>query len=374
MATGKITISSLRDLRGWLWDTSVNGLGARRQTNGVFYYLRYRHNGSQIMKSIGRHGSPWTPDTARNEARRLLGTLAGGDDPFPESVGGESFADVVGHYLLRKQTAMKPRSFKEVARFLTKHFAPLHRLRLDEIDRRTVAQRLREIEQTRGPVARNRARSTLSAFFAWAITEGLTETNPVEGTAKVNESGSRERILSDDEIAKLFAALIPGRFADLVRLLLLTGQRRNEIGALQWSEVDLAREMIVLPPARTKNKRKHELPLSRQAMAIIARQPRRNSSGFLFSDAKGYRDWGSAKVRLDQRLRIADWVLHDLRRSCASGMQRLGVRSEVIERAMNHVSGSFRGVAGIYQRDPMTDEVREAMQRWADHLDQITRQ
>ena len=89
MATGKITIASLRDLQGWLWDDRVIGFGARRQAKGVFYYLRYRHNGSQIMKSIGRHGSPWTPDTARNEALRLLGTLVGGGDPFAKPVRGD---------------------------------------------------------------------------------------------------------------------------------------------------------------------------------------------------------------------------------------------------------------------------------------------
>jgi uncharacterized small protein (DUF1192 family) len=153
MATGKITISSLRDLRGWLWDTSVVGFGARRQTNGVFYYLRYRHNGTQIMKSIGRHGSPWTPDAARNEAKRLLGTLAGGDDPFTQSLSAEGFGAEVERYLERKRAALKPRSFEEVNRFLTNHSAPLHRLRLTEIDRRTIAVLLAEIERTKGPVA-----------------------------------------------------------------------------------------------------------------------------------------------------------------------------------------------------------------------------
>ena len=99
MPTGKITITSLRDLQGLLWDTSVIGLGARRQRNGVFYYLRYRHNGTQIMKSIGRHGSPWTPDTARVEARRLLGAVAGGTDPFAKSLAAESFGTEVARYL-----------------------------------------------------------------------------------------------------------------------------------------------------------------------------------------------------------------------------------------------------------------------------------
>jgi hypothetical protein len=109
MATGKVTISSIGKLSGWLWDDKVVGFGARRQTKGVFYYLRYRRNGSQIMHSIGRHGSPWTPDTARIEAKRLLGVVAGGDDPFAQSLAAEAFGNEVKRYLQRKQAAMKPR-------------------------------------------------------------------------------------------------------------------------------------------------------------------------------------------------------------------------------------------------------------------------
>jgi integrase len=373
MATGKITLTTLRDLRGWLWDTSVVGFGARKQTRGVFYYLRYRLNGSQIMKSIGRHGSPWTPDTARTKAKELLGTLAGGADPFAQSLAAEAFGAEVERYLERKRPALKPRSFEEVKRFLTNHSAPLAKLRLTDIDRRAIAVLLGEIERTRGPVARNRARSALSAFFGWTITEGLRETNPVTGTAKVNEGGSRERVLAQDELRQLWHALGDGRFADLVRLLLLTGQRRNEIGNLQWNEIDLKRRMIVLPPERTKNKRKHELPLSHQVLAIIERQPRRNSSPFLFSDKHGYKDWDSAKIRLDKRLHIADWHLHDLRRSCATMMGELGILPHVIEAILNHVSGHRAGVAGVYQRAKYLEPMRDALQRWADHVGQITR-
>jgi integrase len=372
MATGKITVSSLAKLEGWLWDTSVNGLGARKQTKGVFYYLRYRHNGRQVMHSIGRHGSPWTPDTARNRARELLGTLAGGTDPFTKPLSSQGFGAEVELYLDRKRTSLRNGSFNEVARYLRQYSTPMHRLRLDEIDRRTIAVLLGQIEQGRGPVARNRVRSALSAFFAWAITEGLAQLNPVQGTAKADEGGSRERVLSNDEIAKLWAALGANSFDDIVRLLLLTGQRRNEIGHLQWSEIDLARKLIVLPPDRTKNKRKHELPLSRQALTIIERQPRRNFSPYLFSDVKGFKNWDAAKARLDQRLEIAEWTLHDLRRTAATGMAELGVQPHVIECVLNHVSGHKAGVAGIYNRSKLIEPMRSALQLWADHVTQIT--
>jgi integrase len=173
-------------------------------------------------------------------------------------------------------------------------------------------------------------------------------------------------------LRKLWRNLGEDKFSDIVRLLLLTGQRRGEISALAWSEVDLAKGMIILPPARTKNKRQHELPLSRQALAIIERQPRRNSSEFLFSDVKGYKDWDTGKTKLDERIQIAPWRLHDLRRTCATQLGELGVQPHHIEAILNHYSGHRAGVAGVYQRAKYEPEMRDALQRWADHLDKIT--
>src|SRR5262245_6126299 len=178
MAVGKVTISAISKLSGYLWDTHVTGFGARKQTNGVFYYVRYRHNGSQIVKSIGRHG-PLTPDTARAKAKQLLGTVAGGTDPFAQTLLGEGFAATVDRYLDRNRSALRARAFTETERYLRNHSSPLHSLRLSQIDRRKVATLLGEIETNSGPFARNRARSALSSLFNWCIQEGLIETNPV---------------------------------------------------------------------------------------------------------------------------------------------------------------------------------------------------
>lgn len=370
MAVGKVTISSIKKLDGWLWDTHVTGFGARRQTNGVFYYVRYRHNGQQTVHSIGRHG-PLTPDTARAKAKQLLGTVAGGTDPFAQALGGEGFSTTVERYLERKRPALKPNSFSEAGRYLRNHSAPLHRLRLDQIDRRKVAALLGEIETSRGPVSRNRLRNALSAFFSWCVQECLLDANPVTGTGKANENAGRERVLTHDELHKLWWGLGDDPFSDAVRLLLLTGQRRNEIGKLTWDEIDLARGMIVLPPERTKNSREHSLPLSRQAQAILERLPRRNTTDFLFGK-RGFSDWDRGKQELDRRLRIAPYRIHDLRRSCATGMAELGVQPWIIEAVLNHVSGHKAGVAGIYNRARYEGEMRNALQRWADHLDQLT--
>ena len=204
---------------------------------------------------------------------------------------------------------------------------------------------------------KTRAPSSASAL-AQAITEVLLEANPVQGTAKAAESGPRERVLTEAELRKLWAALGQNWYSDIVRLLLLTGQRREEIGALAWSEIDFDRGMIVLAPVRTKNSRHHELPLSRQALAILQRRPRPD---FLFSRRKGFA----------KHLGIAPWRLHDLRRTCATGMAELGVQPHIIEAVLNHASGHKGGVAGIYNRASYSEPMREALQRWADHLQTI---
>jgi integrase len=369
MATGKITVAKLNDLQGWLWDTSCVGFGARRQRNGVFFYCRFRQQGQQIMRSIGRNGSPWTCDTARNEAKRLLGIVASGVDPYAQSLSSETFGAEIERYLVRKRTSLRPSWFAQTESYLRNYFAPLHKLRFAEIDRRRVAAILGEIETNSGPIARNRARAALSALFTWAIQEGLVDQSPVVGTGKATENGSRDRVLTHDELRRLWRSLGDGRFADIVRLLLLTGQRRTEIGRLTWAEVDLDRKLIVLGPERTKNSRPHEVPLSTQALAILARQPKRTE--FVFS-RRGFMNWADAKARLDERVGIAPWRLHDARRSCATGMAEIGVLPHIVEAVLNHQSGHKSGVAGTYNRAKYADEMRSALQRWADHLDQIT--
>jgi integrase len=387
MAIAKITIRTVEQLKpgSRVWDTVVQGYGVRRQTDGAYYYLRFRRNGAQIMRSIGRHGSPWTPDTARNEAKRLLGLAVSGDDPFAKSVPAEAFGPEVERYLGKQRLGLKPRTYVELERHLRRDCRALARLPLTEINRRTVALRLAEVETASGPIARNRVRSSLSAFFNWAVREGLLDANPVAGTARADERGSRERVLMQAELAELWAALPQGDFGDIVCLLLLTGQRREEIGGLKWSELDLDRSLIVLPPDRTKNLRQHEVPLSRQARATLQRQPKRKGRDFIFGIGEaGFSGWSKSKERLDQALLaerrkinrkakpLPDWRLHDLRRTAATGMAELGTQPHIIEAVLNHVSGHKAGVAGIYNRTRYESEMRNALQRWADHVEVIT--
>jgi integrase len=376
---GKITKVAVEKLQPGqvLWDTVLVGFGVRRQLKSPHYVLRYRNrvDGQQRFLSIGRHGM-WTPDTARTEAQRLLGSVAAGIDPASSrSERAESFGATVDRYLTAKSAALKARSIDEVQRHLIVYAKPLHGLPLTKIDRRTVALRLGEIETASGGVSRNRFRSSLSAFFAWAIREGLCELNPVTGTGKANEGNGRDRVLSEPELKSLLAALDRSDFSDIVRLLLLTGQRRSEIGGLRWSEVKL--DSIVLPADRTKNSREHVLPLSRQAMWIIDGQRQLDKDGnpvrvgeFVFG--RKFTAWSDGKADLDKRLPgMKPWRIHDLRRTAATHMAELGVMPHVVEQILNHQSGSKAGIAGVYNKAKYTDAMRAALQTYGDYMDKL---
>jgi integrase len=377
MTVSRITKRAVEALPpgSYLWDTEVNGFGARRQTIGVYYILRYRLKGKQHLITIGRHGSPFTVEMARNEALRLLTQVkVEGSDPLADrdaerhAPAPETLGPIIDRYLSRKKGEMKPRAYVEVLRHLSKHSAPLHSLGLGEVDRRTVATLLGEIEEGSGPVARNAVRASLSAFWNWCIREGLAEVNPVSGTGKASQT-SRERVLSPEELVTILRSLGADPFSDIVRLLVLTGQRRQEIGGLRWKEI--AGDTIVLPPERTKNSRRHELPLSPQAAAIIARQPRRGDHVFGFG-ARGYYSWTYSKAALDRRCGIAPWRLHDLRRTAATVMHdRLNVQPHHVEAILNHHSGHRAGVAGTYNRAKYLEPMRKALGLWANYIDAL---
>jgi integrase len=209
----------------------------------------------------------------------------------------------------------------------------------------------------------------LSAFFAWAMREGLTETNPVIGTSRPYDRGGRERVLSESELAQVWHAAGDDHYGAIVKLLILTGLRREEIGGLRWSEVGLSAGLIQLPPRRTKNGRAHIVPLSDPAITLLRAVPRRAGRDLVFGlGSNGPSSYSKSKRALDQRLSIAPWVIHDLRRSVATHMAELGIQPHIIEAILNHVSGHKAGVAGIYNRASYDREKRAALDRWADHL------
>jgi integrase len=388
MAVAKLTKSLVERMPpgSALWDTEVKGFGVRRQTAGTFFYLRCTIGGRQRMKSIGRFGSPWTVEQARRHALQALGQVVGGDDPFASQAEGLSFGELVEAYLGRKDFAHNTR--RNIARYLAVSFRSLASRPIAEITRKDIAACLAVVEKS-GVVTRNRARAAVAAFFNWGIEEGHVEVNPALGTGKAPEQ-SRDRVLSDSELAAVWNALPTGIYGDVVRLLMLTGQRRMEIGGLRWSEIDFGARVINLPASKTNNGRAHQVPLSQLAHDILAarhtllfdRVPlslpingkaEGNDLVFGTTGQRGYNGWSDGKRALDRRLGpgFPPFVIHDCRRSVASGMARLGVNLPVIERVLNHVSGSFAGIVGVYQRHDFAEEKRAALDAWAKHVGEI---
>jgi integrase len=197
----------------------------------------------------------------------------------------------------------------------------------------------------------------------------------VTGIRAPNPETSRDRILTDDELKAVWrgAAKEGYPFGAILQLLILTGQRRGEVGGMMWSELDLEAGTWSLPRERVKNDRRHEVPLSRQALAIFKNVPRIGDKYvFTLSGTAPYNGW-KAKERIEEAVGIAPWTVHDLRRTAASRMAKLGVSLVVIEKILNHVSGSLAGIVGVYQRHEFAEEKRAALQRWADHVEQLVR-
>jgi integrase len=202
--------------------------------------------------------------------------------------------------------------------------------------------------------------------------EGLAETNPVIGTNKAAEEVSRDHTLSPAELKAIWSHCRDDDYGRIVRLLILTAQRREEVAAMAWDELDLAGALWAIPKARTKNGLPHDIPLSRPALEIVEAVPHRDGRALVFGEGEGgFQGWSNAKTALDERikesgLKVRPWRLHDLRRTAATMMaDKLGVQPHVIEAILNHISGHKAGVAGIYNRATYAKEKREALDLWA---------
>jgi integrase len=225
-----------------------------------------------------------------------------------------------------------------------------------------------------GPILANRTLSALKTFFNWCVKDDRLAKSPAEEIDLPSPETASDRVLSDNEIKRIWQAAeqMGPPYGALVQLLILTGQRRGEIAGLMWREIDLEKDLISLPRERVKNNKSHEIPLSPRATAIIERLPR-ISERYVFSTngSTPISGFGKFKERLDALCGFSDWVIHDIRRSVASGLARLGTALPVTEKVLNHVSGSFAGVAGIYQRHDFAAEKKSALEAWSAHIERL---
>jgi len=244
--------------------------------------------------------------------------------------------------------------------------------KISTIQRPDVIRLLDGLVDQGNPISANRTLALLRKLFNWAEGRYGLSSNPCDKVEMPGSETARDRVLTDEELAAVWQAASEqgGYFASVVKLLILTAQRRNEVAGMEWRELDLPGKLWKLPRGRVKNDSGHEVPLSTQALAVIEAVPRIAGRALVFTTTGTTPVSGFSKVKaeIDEASDVEDWTLHDLRRTAASGMARLGVSLPVIEKILNHSSGTFRGVVGVYQRHSFADEKRAALDLWGAHV------
>lgn len=369
------------------WDSMVRGFGVKVSSGGSRkWVVQFRPADQRSTKrmTVG-DVAVLSLDEARARAKDVLADVQKGNDPHAARAAAKAenaatVGDLVRDYLTYCETRQRPGTLYLSRLHLGRHWQPLHAKPAAKVTRADVADRLTILAKDSGGVSANRCRSALSALYAWAIAEGRVQANPVEGTRKPAAERPRERVLSEDEIAAVWRACRDDAHGRIVKLLILTGQRRDEVGGLTDAELDLDAGLWNLPGQRAKNHNAHVIPLSTLAVDILRVVPRLSGRSHIFGEAQaGFSGWSRCKSRLDDRIAegretaLPAWTLHDIRRSVATHLaDRLGIAPHVIETLLNHRSGLRGGIGAVYNRGRYLAECRDAVDRWAEHIAKLT--
>ena len=386
----------------YLFDNEFTGFGALATKTGICtYFAEYRMRGaggSSKRVTLGRHGA-LTPDEARRLAKEELGKVARGADVAQErkdaraKLKAGTFRDLSESYFAangkREKTGeWKSRRWKEVHAMIDQIVHPVLGAKVpDAITKFELASLINETKARSHSVAR-RLHETLRPLFAWGFECGAIKSNPMTGLRCPKPETPRDRVLDDTEIKALWQAASEQSwpFENVIKLLLLTGQRRDEVAEMRWREMDLDKGEWTIAKERCKNGKAHTLDLCPEAVLLLdpigdAAVPRlRNSTDdFVFSTTgtTAVSGFSKVKVRIDARMKellgpkFQPWRIHDLRRTAASGMAALGFQPHVIERVLNHVSGAQGGLVSVYQRHEYREERKRAIMAWGDHVMQL---
>jgi len=352
-------------------------------------------------------GEGHTLSEARVTARSALDAVKEGQDPFEQkkrakqaSASGEDSVDAALDDYVKKHVEKNNResTARETKRFLTLYVRPaLGALKLRHLQKRQILEMLDDIGDRGGPASASRVFAVVRHFLVWAVQRDLLSTSPAEGIAPPSQPVSRDRYLDDAEIKLMWLGCekIGWPFGDMGKILLLTGQRREEVAGAQWREFDLdaAEPMWTIPRSRAKNDTEHFVALSPVVVSILKALPvmaeAEKDYVLTTTGRTGISGFSRAKEALDtamlelaraeaaergadiEKVAIAPWTWHDLRRTAASGMARLGQAIHVVEAVLNHKSGSVSGIAAVYNRHNYADEKRRALFAWAQHVESL---
>jgi len=360
------------------WDAGFPGFGVKVTPKGrkVFVVL-YRTGGagSKLRKyTIGPYGRV-TLHRARIAAEKVFAAKLEGRDPAAEKreakrrLVADRVEDLLESFIAQRLS--QNRSGGEIARLLRREVGKIWIGRsIHEISKRDVVEVISAIEQRGTPVAANKTLKSIKTFLRWCVGRAVLDQSPAEGVPLPTKEVTRERVLNDQELAQviLAARVMDGPYGGIVELLALTGQRREEVARMTWNELDLAQRIWTLPKSRTKNAKEHVVHLSEQSMAVLKRADKKEPFVFSMLETKSFQDFSRGKRSLDQLSGVTEWRLHDLRRTCVSGMARLGIAPHVADKILNHQAGTISGVAAVYQRHEFLSERREALDRWGAHI------
>jgi integrase len=382
MPTIRLTKSSIDALEAsakdtMYWDAGFPGFGLKVTPKGrkVFVALyRTKGGGSRLRKyTIGRYGSV-TLHQARAAAQRIFADRLDGRDPAAEKLEArrrhvvDRVDDLVETFIA--EHLAKLRSGAPVARLLRQEFLPQCGSRsVHDLKRRDISEIVFAMAARRTAYSGHKLLKAIKRFFSWCLGRAILEVSPALGIASPGKSKARDRVLSDEELREVLrgARQLGGAFGDIVEFLALTGQRREEVAQMTWDELDLNRRLWVLPSSRAKNNKPHVIHLSHEAMQVLARRER--VGPFVFSSTQySFQRSGDYKNRLAAICGVSKWQLHDLRRTCVSGMAALGIAPHVADKILNHQSGTISGVAAVYQRHEFLAERKEALDRWGNHV------
>ncbi len=377
-------------------DGKIPGLYLVLQPSGAkSWAVRYRNKGEDkpCKFTLGKYPSI-DLKTARGVAQERLGEVARGKDPAANlkairaakrgisPAADRDLVEQVVEQFIQRHAKPKTKSWPEAKRILDREVVAHWRGRhLAEIGRADVHELLDGVVDRGSPVMANRVLAALRKMCAWAVDRGIIAASPCSGIKAPTAERSRDRVLSDDELRGVWTACdaIGWPFGALVKILLLTGARRDEVGKMRWSELDLNSKTWTLPRERAKNGVAHVVPLSAPVLAILRGLPRIGTSDYVFTvtGKTAVSGFSNAKERIDALLAasygepVPAWVFHDLRRTAATGMARLGTALPVVEKVLNHTSGSFGGIVGVYQKHGFADEKRHALDAWAAFVERL---
>jgi integrase len=367
-----------------VFDDEQRGLGVRVTAGGGKSFLaQYRAAGVKRRVPIGSC-SAISLAQARDAARAVLGDTAKGRDPASERKQAAREAKrkaahdaltldaLLGQWETLRLADRRARYASEAVRAVRHAFAKHLNSPAAALDRAAVVRVLDQLAKDGKGAMASRTGAYGRACYHWAVKRGALEANPFAHLPLV-PTAKRERVLSDTELAAVWKAIeTGGAFNSIVRMLIMTGQRREDVAGMSWSEISRDLATWTIPAARAKNGAEHLVPLSPQAQAILHAAPRLDGVDVVFPGLHGpFNGFSKAKAALDRASAVTDWRLHDLRRTVATGLQKLGVRLEVTEAILNHVSGSRAGIVGVYQRHEWKDEKRAALAAWGQHVETI---